>query len=544
MRIPSPGSPPRARRALALIAALVGLAAACAPALSATTVPAGAPIELTVYAAASLKGALEEIAPAYALEAPGVTLAVSTGASSTLRTQIEQGAPADVFLSADTQQPAALVERGLAAGDARAFAGNELTIIIPVDAPGIASPVDLARSGVKIVAAGEAVPITKYANQVVANLAELDGYPAGYAEAYAANIVSREDDVKAVVAKVELGEGDAAIVYRTDALAADAIGVIEDPGRRQRRGDLRRRHDQGHHPPRRSASLPRLADRSPGPGRPGVARVLAARLVRLERAVVAGLVVLLVLFLGLPVAVLVARAVAGRALLDALGDPVVLEALALSLGTTAVTVVVTVVLGAPLAYLLARRRFRGSSLVETIVDLPIVLPPSVAGLALLLVFGRRGLIGSSLEVIGITIPFTTIAVVLAQIFVAAPFFVRSARAGFAAVDRDLEDAARVDGAAERQVVRWITVPLAGTALAAGLVMSWARALGEFGATIMFAGNIAGRTQTLPLVVYGEFGAGDLDSSIAAASILVLAAFGVLIAVRLLRWGRALDVRGT
>lgn len=264
----------------------------------------------------------------------------------------------------------------------------------------------------------------------------------------------------------------------------------------------------------------------------------------LERGAVTGLVGLLVLFLGLPVVVLVVRAVAGGALATALGDPVVLEALALSLGSTAVSLVLTVALGAPVAYLLARRRFRGSSILQTIVDLPIVLPPSVAGLALLLVFGRRGLVGSSLDVIGITIPFTTIAVVLAQVFVAAPFFVRSARAGFASVDRDLEDAARVDGAAERQVLRWITVPLARSALAAGLVMSWARALGEFGATIMFAGNVGGRTQTLPLVVYGEFGAGELDASIAAAAILVLAAFGVLIAVRLLGWGRALDLRAT
>lgn len=263
---------------------------------------------------------------------------------------------------------------------------------------------------------------------------------------------------------------------------------------------------------------------------------------RVERAAIAGLVGLLVAFLGLPVAVLVVRAVAGGALASVLGDPVVLEALSLSLATTAVSLLVTIVLGTPLAYVLARRRFRGSSVLETVIDLPIVLPPSVAGLALLLVFGRRGLIGSQLEVIGLTIPFTTVAVVLAQVFVAAPFFVRSARAGFAAVERDLEDAARVDGAAERQVFRWITAPLAGAALAAGLVMSWARALGEFGATIMFAGNVAGRTQTLPLVVYGEFGSGDLDASIAAASILVLAAFGVLVAVRLLGWGRALDLR--
>jgi molybdate transport system permease protein len=134
-------------------------------------------------------------------------------------------------------------------------------------------------------------------------------------------------------------------------------------------------------------------------------------------------------------------------------------------------------------------------------------------------------------------------VILAQTFVSAPFFIRSARTGIAAVDRDLEDAARVDGASERQLFRLVTVPLASAALAAGLVMTWARSLGEFGATIMFAGNVEGRTQTLPLVVYGEFQGGDLDASIAAAAILVIAAFGVLVAVRVFRWGRVLDARG-
>ena len=176
------------------------------------------------------------------------------------------------------------------------------------------------------------------------------------------------------------------------------------------------------------------------------------------------------------------------------------------------------------------------------VDLPIVLPPSVAGLALLLVLGRRGVLGPTLDLVGLEVPFTALAVVIAQTFVSAPFFVRSARTGIAAVDRDLEDAARVDGASEAMVLRSVTIPLAAQALSAGLVMSWARALGEFGATIMFAGNIEGRTQTLPLVVYSTFQGGDLDGSIAAAAILVVAAFGVLLAVRLLHWGRALDVR--
>ena len=251
----------------------------------------------------------------------------------------------------------------------------------------------------------------------------------------------------------------------------------------------------------------------------------------------------LVIFLALPVVALIARAMLGGGLERALGSQVVLDALALSLATTAVSLGLTLALGTPLAYVLARRSFRGSSIVEAIVDLPIVLPPSVAGLALLLVLGRRGVLGGALDVVGISIPFTTVAVILAQTFVAAPFFIRSARAGIAAVDRDIEDAARVDGASERDVFRWVTAPLAGAALAAGAVMSWSRALGEFGATIMFAGNIEGRTQTLPLVVYSEFGGGDLDASIAAAAILVLAAFGVLVSVRVLHWGRALDIRG-
>jgi molybdate transport system permease protein len=249
------------------------------------------------------------------------------------------------------------------------------------------------------------------------------------------------------------------------------------------------------------------------------------------------------LLLGLPVVVLVARAVLNGSLVATLGLGVVVDALELSLATTAVSLILTVLLGTPLALLLARRRFRGQVLLEAVIDLPIVLPPSVAGLALLLAFGRRGLFGPALEDAGISLPFTTAAVVIAQLFVAAPFYIRSARTGFASVNHDLEDAARVDGASEGQLFRRVTVPLASSALAAGLVMSWARALGEFGATIMFAGNVERHTQTLPLMVYSEFQAGNLDTSIAAASILVLAAFGVLVAVRLLHWGRVLDVRG-
>jgi molybdate transport system permease protein len=251
---------------------------------------------------------------------------------------------------------------------------------------------------------------------------------------------------------------------------------------------------------------------------------------------------LFAIFLALPVVTLIGRALFGGALQDVVGSSALVTALALSLGTTAVSLLLTVTFGLPLAVVLARSPFRGKWLVEAIVDLPIVLPPAVAGLALLLVLGRRGFLGGVVDATGIDIAFTTAAVIVAQTFVSAPFFVRSARAGIAAVDRDMEDAARVDGASEIGLFRAITIPLAAPALAAGLVMCWARALGEFGATIMFAGNVAGRTQTLPLLVYGEFQAGDLDASIAAAAILVVAALGVLVAVRLFHWGRVLDVR--
>lgn len=252
---------------------------------------------------------------------------------------------------------------------------------------------------------------------------------------------------------------------------------------------------------------------------------------------------LFALFLGLPVLSLVVRAVLDGSLREALTTQVVLDALVRSLITTSISLAITLALGLPLAFVLARRAFRGKGLLQAVVDLPIVLPPSVAGLALLLVFGRRGLLSAPFEFLGISVPFTTVAVVLAMTFVSAPFFIRSARAGIAGVDGDLEDAARVDGASERQLFRTITIPLASAALAAGLVMTWARSLGEFGATIMFAGNIEGRTQTLPLVVYSQFQGGDLDASIAAAAILVLAAFGVLVAVRVFHWGRVIDARG-
>jgi molybdate transport system substrate-binding protein len=204
---------------------------------SAPVVTASAPIasagtggELTIYGAASLKGALEQAKTAFEAANPGTTLTVSTDSSSALETQIEQGAPADVFLSADTKNPQALVDKGLADGGPVAFAGNKLTIVVPTSNPaGISGPADLAKAGVKVIAAGDAVPITKYATQLVTNLAKEAGYPADFAAAYSANVVSKEDNVKAVIAKIELGEGDAGIVYVTDAKASTKVKTIDVP---------------------------------------------------------------------------------------------------------------------------------------------------------------------------------------------------------------------------------------------------------------------------------------------------------------------------
>jgi len=270
----------------------------------------------------------------------------------------------------------------------------------------------------------------------------------------------------------------------------------------------------------------RAADRQDrAPGLPGNGRTA-----RFGTGILATIALL---FLGLPVAALLARGFAGGALLDA-PAAALLDALALSLTTSLVTVIVVVLLGSPLAWVLARRSFRGKAIAETLVDLPIVLPPTVAGLALLLAFGRRGVAGPTLELLGITVPFTMLAVVIAQVFVAAPFYIRAARAGLQGIERDLEEAAAMDGASGVQVVRRITVPLAAPALGAGLALAWARALGEFGATIMFAGNIRGTTQTLPLLVYSEF-QDSVDAAAAAATVLVFTAIAVILAVRLTHW---------
>lgn len=189
-------------------------------------------VPLTIFGAASLKPVLDEARVAWEAGAPGSRLTISTDSSATLAAQIELGAPADVLLSADTANPRRLADKRLVAGQVVPFATNRLTIIVPAGNPaGVRAATDLARPGLRIIAAGAPVPITGYATQVVDRIAAEPGAPAGFAAAYAANIRSREDNVRAVVAKIELGEGDAAIVYLTDARGTSKVATVELPDR-------------------------------------------------------------------------------------------------------------------------------------------------------------------------------------------------------------------------------------------------------------------------------------------------------------------------
>jgi molybdate transport system permease protein len=245
------------------------------------------------------------------------------------------------------------------------------------------------------------------------------------------------------------------------------------------------------------------------------------------------LAVIAIVFLALPLVALVLRAPWGHLLSD-LSAPGVMTALRLSLVCSLAAVAISLVIGVPLAWLLARVRFRGRDLVRAVVLLPMVLPPVVGGVALLLAFGRNGVAGQALDhVLGITLPFSTAGVIMAETFVAMPFLVITVEAGIRAMDRRYEDAATTLGAGRWTVFRRVTLPLIAPALGAGAALAWARALGEFGATITFAGNLPGTTQTMPLAVYLAL-QNEPDSAIALSLVMLAISLTVLVALRS-RW---------
>jgi molybdate transport system permease protein len=237
----------------------------------------------------------------------------------------------------------------------------------------------------------------------------------------------------------------------------------------------------------------------------------------------------LVALLVVPIVALVVTASPGE-LAAGLRHPVALPALVLSLATTALSLAVVVALGTPLAWWLAGAKGRAGHAIETLVALPVVVPPAVAGIALLLTFGRRGLLGPALAAAGLSVSFSTTAVVLAQVFVSAPFYVQGATAAFRALEPSFLVVARSLGASPARVLFLVALPLARGGLVAGAAMAWARALGEFGATLMFAGNLTGRTQTLPLAIYTALES-DMRAAQALSLLLVVIAFGLLLLLR-------------
>jgi molybdate transport system permease protein len=232
----------------------------------------------------------------------------------------------------------------------------------------------------------------------------------------------------------------------------------------------------------------------------------------------------------LPVVAIFAQVSPAR-LVSSLGDPVATDALKLSLETTAIAIAILVLVGTPAAYLLATRSFPGHSVVVTLVELPLVLPPAVAGIGLLAAFGPAGILGGELSAAHLALVLQTAGVVVALIFVSAPFYLRQAQTAFAAVDPSWLEASRTLGANEARTFARIAVPAARPGLLAGLALAWGRALGEFGATLIFAGSFRGITQTTPLAIYDQFST-DLTSALALSAVLVIVSAALLLSVKL------------
>ena len=535
-RQPSERRPPRTHRRTAAATAEARPTAAATTEAPATTVAAGVNGEITVFAAASLTEAFTEVGEAFTAANPDASATFSFDASSALVQQIIEGAPADVFASADTANMAKLTDAGLNGSEPEIFATNLLTIIVAPDNPlGITGVADLANPDLKVVICAPEVPCGNYANQILT------------AAAVTVTPVSLEQNVRGVVTKVTAGEADAGIVYVTDVTAAgDAADMVEIPADINVVAEYPIASVAASQNPEAEPSVHRLPHRPRRTGDPRRLRVRGAmsvaapdppvavrhRRVGQERLPVPALIlaVVAIAFFALPFVGLLWKAPWGD-VWSILTSDSALTALRLSLWCSLWATVAAVVFGVPLAWLLARVSFPGRGLVRALCTLSMVLPPVVAGVALFYSLGRRGLLGQHLDRwFGFTLPFTTVGVVVAQTFVAMPFLVITVEAAFRQLDTRYEDAARTLGASRWYVFRRVTLPAIRPGLIAGAVLAWARALGEFGATITFAGNFPGRTQTMPLAIYltNEI---NPDEAIVLSLVLIAVSFGVLVALR-------------
>ena len=414
------------------------------------------------------------------------------------------------------------------------FASNRLVLIVPRSNPaGIRSVYDLRHKRVKLVVAGAAVPVGAYTRTVLGRLG---------LSSVLTKVVSNESDVKAVTGKVALGQADAGFVYATDARPVGSrVAVIGIPARAQ----PRIRYE--------IAVVARSGNRTAA--RAWIRRLLSPRgqnalrnagflhdreglaVAWLFRAALLVATAVALLFLLLPVVAVFLRVPPGE-LFDALGSTAALDAIRVTAETNALAMALILGFGTPAAYWISSRRGAVRDVVVTLVELPLVLPPAVAGIGLLVAFGRAGLLGDSIEALGIDIAFTKVAVVLAVTFVASPFYLRTAVAAFEAVDPTLPSAARTLGAGGARVFFRVMLPLARGGLGAGAALAFARGLGEFGATIMFAGSLQGVTQTLSLAIYEQFDL-SFDVALAISALLIVVSALVLLSVKLMtRWHSA------
>src|SRR5712692_10536375 len=491
------------------------LVAACGPTAATSTGPART--TLTVFAAASLQPAFDNIGQKLQ-GTNNIVMTFSYAGTQTLTTQLTQGAPGDVFASADVAHMTTIESGGLIRGQSAVFAHNRLEIAVAKGNPkGIHTLADLGRSGLVVVLADPSVPAGKYAQQALAK-------------------------AKVTVHAASVEQGRARRGGRRDCLCQRhrhqrPRGWRGHSRRAERDRRLSDRGPEGNAEPHRGDRVrrPRAVDR--GPDNPQGCRFRGGLRRTKTPAAIGILAALGLLLFLLPLAGLIIRAPWNQALGE-LADPTTTTALGLSIFCSLTATGIALVLGIPLAVILARTRGTLRNILRALTTLPMVLPPVVGGVALLLAFGRRGLVGSLLnQAFGIQIPFTTAAAVMAETFVAMPFLVIAVEAGLRSLDHRYEEAARSLGAGYWRVFTRVTLPLLRPAIFSGAVLCWARALGEFGATITFAGNFPGRTQTVPIAVYLALESKP-EAAITLSLILLVVSVAIVFGIRN-RWLGAL-----
>ncbi len=479
---------------------------------------------ITVFAASSLTSPFNTAEKGLELDHPGFTAQYSYGSSQALVTQIINGAPADVIATANTSTMQQLVAKGLV-DTPQAFVKNKLEIIVaPGNPKNIKTLADLATPGLSVVLAMAGVPVGDYATKAL-KAAKVSVTPK-----------SLESDDALVVEQVESGNADAALVFVTDVVSAGSkVTGIAIPDAQNVIGTYEIAVLKSSTNTTAAQAFVDLGRVRGHPDRVALRRIPEGVVSRgVTRRPLLGLLIpaaVAVLFIALPLIGLLAH-VDWSNLPSQLVSTDVLTALRLSLECSVIAVVISLVIGVPLAYLLARTSLPGRRIVRGLVTLPLVLPPVVGGIALQTALGRTTPIGTLLDHFGIVLPFSTAGAAIAEAFVGFPFLVITVEAGLRQRDDHFEEVAATLGARPWRRFWQVTLPLAAPSIAAGAALCWARALGEFGATITFAGSFPGTTETLPIAAYSSFeGSGQIGMAITLSLLLLAISVLVLVVLR-------------